>query len=39
MTTLNMSLAGLFKRNVITLDEAFSRTTDPDNLQQILKTM
>jgi len=39
MGTLNMSLAGLFKRNVITLDEAFSRTTDPDNLQQILKTM
>ncbi|MRR28781.1 type IV pilus twitching motility protein PilT [bacterium] len=39
MGTLNMSLAGLFKRNVITLDEAFSRTADPDNLQQLLKTM
>jgi twitching motility protein PilT len=39
MSTLNMSLAGLFKRNVITLDEAFSRTADPDNLQQLLKTM
>jgi twitching motility protein PilT len=38
MCTLNMSLASLFKRKAITLDEALSKSTDPDNLQQVLKS-
>ncbi len=38
MTTLNMSLANLYRRNLITLDEAMAKSTDPDNFQQILKS-
>ncbi len=38
MTTLNMSLANLFRKNIITLDEAMSKSGDPDNLQQVLKS-
>ena len=38
MTTLNLSLANLYRRNLITLDEAISKSTDPDNFQQILKS-
>jgi len=38
MTTLNMSLANLYRRNLVTLDEAISKSTDPDNFQQILKS-
>jgi twitching motility protein PilT len=38
MTTLNLSLANLYRRNLITLDEAMSKSTDPDNFQQILKS-
>ncbi|HBE72893.1 MAG TPA: type IV pili twitching motility protein PilT [candidate division Zixibacteria bacterium] len=38
MTTLNLSLANLYRRNLITLDEAISKSTDPDNFRQILKS-
>ncbi|MDO9391233.1 MAG: type IV pilus twitching motility protein PilT [bacterium] len=38
MCTLNMSLASLFKRKVITLDEALSKSPDPDNLQMIMRS-
>jgi hypothetical protein len=35
---LNMSLASLFRRKLITLDEALSKSPDPDNLQQIMRS-
>jgi twitching motility protein PilT len=38
MTTLNLSLANLYRRNLITLDEAIAKSTDPDNFRQILKS-
>ncbi|MBI4726055.1 type IV pilus twitching motility protein PilT [candidate division TA06 bacterium] len=38
MCTLNMSLASLFRRKLITLDEALSKSTDPENLQQIMRS-
>jgi len=38
MTTLNLSLANLYRRNLVTLDEAMSKSTDPDNFQQVLKS-
>jgi twitching motility protein PilT len=38
MTTLNMSLANLYRKNLITLDEAISKSSDPDNLQMVLKS-
>ncbi len=39
MTTLNMSLANLCRKNIITLDEAMSKSGDPDNLQMVLKSL
>ncbi len=38
MTTLNMSLANLYRKNLITLDEALSKSGDPENLQMVLKS-
>jgi len=36
MQTMNQSLMGLFARRLITLEEAFGRSTDPDELRQMM---
>jgi twitching motility protein PilT len=36
MQTMNQSLASLYQRRLITLDDALGSTTDPDELRQIL---
>jgi len=36
MQTFNQSLAALFNRRLITLDEAIGRSSDPDELRNIL---
>jgi len=36
MQTFNQSLAALFNRRLITLDEAVGRSSDPDELRNIL---
>jgi twitching motility protein PilT len=38
MQTFNQSLAGLVQRRLITLDDAFARSSDPDELRNILAT-
>jgi twitching motility protein PilT len=36
MQTMNQSLAGLYKRRLITLEDCFGRTSDPDELRNLL---
>ncbi len=39
MQTMNQSLARLYKRNLITHDEAMNRSSNPDDLERILAQM
>jgi twitching motility protein PilT len=38
MQTFNQSLASLYTRKLITLEEALSRSSDPDELRNVLTT-
>ncbi len=36
MQTMNQSLATLYQRRMITMDEAIGRSSDPDELRQLI---